>query len=418
MASLCPIIRAVSNSAPASSTTCTVTKPAGTLDGDILYVHVKLNGSYTTLTPPSGWTLLHSQGLGTGKEARSYWKAASSEGSSYTWTTDTSITWAAGMISIIGGDTSALDAEVGSTDSSSTTTATCAGLTTTVDNTLVILSVVNGGGAATTPNANMAEYSDSSSVEIQWEERPTAGATGTRDSTLSTSQRYHTQILAVKPLGKPYVHHVATTAPGVGTSFVGNKPSGTRDGDLLFAAIMMPNGVTADPTPPSGWTLIRRVASGVVSMATYYKIAASEGSTWTWTLDTSNTGGAVQVAACSGVYTTSPLDVEAGQANASSSSATAPGVTTTAADDLLIAAFTRGNSATSFTPPTGMDEYTDVTNTSLASTRAASAAATGDKTAALSNSGTSSGMLAAFFKHYVPAAGVSSYQNTLLLGSM
>lgn len=78
---------------------------------------------------------------------------------------------------------------------------------------------------------------------------------------------------------------VLTTA---GTSLVGNKPSGTADGDLLLAHLSIASSAVT-VTPPTGWTLLREFTNsvGAPQGQVYAKIAASEGSTWTWTLSAS-----------------------------------------------------------------------------------------------------------------------------------
>lgn len=90
-----------------------------------------------------------------------------------------------------------------------------------------------------------------------------------------------------------------------GTSVTVSKPAGTADGDLLIAFISE-TGV-GSITAPAGWTLIGSVASGSsVTQAAYYKIAASEGASWTWTLGASvrNWGW---VGAYIGANTTDPI---------------------------------------------------------------------------------------------------------------
>lgn len=66
------------------------------------------------------------------------------------------------------------------------------------------------------------------------------------------------------------------------------KPTGTTNGDLLVAvvsiAISALAGASYAVTPPSGWSLL---GSGIINdrlHSVYYKLAASEGVSWTWTV--------------------------------------------------------------------------------------------------------------------------------------
>lgn len=144
------------------------------------------------------------------------------------------------------------------------------------------------------------------------------------------------------------------------TSYVVTKPTGTVDGDLMVAAVLSfgTNGA------PAGWTQIRATTiTSSFAVTTFWKIAASEGASFTFT--GGNPGTAI-VSTLAGTVGVTPVDVEAGQANASSTSVTAPGVTTTLADDLLIwvgaGAITSGSVST-ISPPSG---FTTPTNGSMA----------------------------------------------------
>lgn len=71
-----------------------------------------------------------------------------------------------------------------------------------------------------------------------------------------------------------------------------NKPASTADGDLLLVSIHM---IADDITVvPSGWTLIRSTSGDAGIVKTYYKIAATEGASWTWT--SSGTGAKAGIA--------------------------------------------------------------------------------------------------------------------------
>ncbi|MEA2723833.1 MAG: biosis protein MshQ, partial [Gemmatimonadales bacterium] len=153
------------------------------------------------------------------------------------------------------------------------------------------------------------------------------------------------------------------------TSLTINKPAGTVNGDLMIAAIAVrPN--TATITPPAGWTLIRRTnqtAANDNAQATYRKVAgAAEPASYTWTVG-APTGLAGGIMTFYGVDTAAPVDVENGQVTASALTHTAPSVTTTTINDMIVTthSFT---SAASWTPPGGMTEAVDVASDAVPNT--------------------------------------------------
>lgn len=179
------------------------------------------------------------------------------------------------------------------------------------------------------------------------------------------------------------------------------KPSGTASGDLLFAAIASDDFNIS--SAPSGWTLIRNTLSSYANrLLTYYKVAGgSEPADYTWTFSASTdlTGA---VLAYTGL-TSTPLDVENVQENASSTSVTAPSITVTNNDSLLIfvGSTNEDNDATTYTPPSGMTERVDRFNTwtsmEVADQNVASGA-TGTRVATATNAHPNLGYLVAFIQ--------------------
>lgn len=75
--------RASSGNGNSSATSITVTKPTGTLDGDLLVVGIYTE-SPNGITPPAGWTLAVSHAHSGGNFSLFvFWKIASSEGASW-----------------------------------------------------------------------------------------------------------------------------------------------------------------------------------------------------------------------------------------------------------------------------------------------------------------------------------------------
>ncbi len=138
------------------------------------------------------------------------------------------------------------------------------------------------------------------------------------------------------------------------TTLVVPRPATYATGDLLLASVAI-RGSSAG-TPPAGWTLIRDDANGAnLRHVSWWKIAtAAEPATYTFTFSAGRlAAGAIH--AYGGVDPTNPIDVSSGSVNASSTSLTALGVTTTAANDRLVAFYSTAISPT-VTPPAGMTE--------------------------------------------------------------
>jgi hypothetical protein len=120
-------------------------------------------------------------------------------------------------------------------------------------------------------------------------------------------------------------------------------PAGTVAGDLLVAQVTNRNGLYT-LTVPGGWTLVgtRTTAPGAstITSALYWKWAAASEGTSTFTLGTADIQMVGGVVAYSGVHASNPVDVSA-VVTGSGTVATAPTVTTTAADAMLVHAFAK-----------------------------------------------------------------------------
>lgn len=200
------------------------------------------------------------------------------------------------------------------------------------------------------------------------------------------------------------ISFVAVNSNGVNNSTIQLfVDAGTSAGNLLVAQVAVRGVGCASITAPAGWTLVRCDASGTtVAQAVYWKVATSAdiAQSFSWGFG-SNRRAAGAIAVYDGVDTSAPVDTHAGQANASSSSATAPGVTTSFADDMLVAMYAAASSSVSIAAPAGMtEEYQDSSggtgvSASLSDAVFASAGATGNKVAALGSSQISVGQLLA-----------------------
>ena len=173
-----------------------------------------------------------------------------------------------------------------------------------------------------------------------------AGAVGPITSTISLASENHGVLMAL--------HNGSTLSI--------NVPTGTVAGDVMIAAIATtPSTVTI--TAPAGWTLIQAVTQTTATsnrVSTYYRVAtATEPASYTWTLSTAHTGASGGIVSYSGVDNTTPINVSAGAATASALTHTAPSITTTVANGMLVTVHEYA-SARSWTPPAGMTERVDI----------------------------------------------------------
>jgi hypothetical protein len=192
------------------------------------------------------------------------------------------------------------------------------------------------------------------------------------------------------------------------TNWVITKPTNTANGDLLVTAIVIQAGSVS--TVPSGWTQLDTLANGV---QVWYKIAASEGASWTWSMDANRSGGWC-CTAMTPAYGTPALDVNGRTTGQTGASISAPAQTAKYPNSLVVGVFgARGASGTvTWTAPTGMTERQDQGGTGsgvcIDTVEQASAGTTGVKTATASptDEAAASGWLAVF---YVPAMPLWSY---------
>ena len=121
------------------------------------------------------------------------------------------------------------------------------------------------------------------------------------------------------------------------TSLVLAKPTGTTTNDVLVAAVTVRGTPTI--TPPLGWTAVRTDTRGTaLRQAVFVHVAGVGEPLYTWTFSQAQTAVGT-IAAYSGVDTSHPIDADNGQTTASSTTITAPSVTTTMANTQLVAFF-------------------------------------------------------------------------------
>ena len=190
----------------------------------------------------------------------------------------------------------------------------------------------------------------------------------------------------------------ATTANnGAGASSLDlSTPAGVQADDVLIAVVGVRGGAGTTITTPSGWSLINSTNynSNLLS-SIYYRIASgSEPSSTSFAFSSSEKASGV-MAAYTGVDTSSPINAQDVQSNASSSTLTTPSVTTTTNDTMLVAAygFARNTTLTEGSGMTlrGQDSSTGGggttrTTSGLQDVIQSSAGSTGSKSMTASNS--------------------------------
>jgi hypothetical protein len=178
----------------------------------------------------------------------------------------------------------------------------------------------------------------------------------------------------VPPPGAGIAFRAASSANNTtATSLVIPAPAGVVSDDVLLAAVSVRGAPTI--TPPAGWTLVRLdINSTTMRQAVYVHVAGgSEPASYSFTLSNAQSA-AGGIVAYSGVDGTTPIDTHGGQINAASTSITAPSISTTGPDRMLVGFF--GTAAlTTMTPPGGMTERYDQTVPSTNTYKVASDAA-------------------------------------------
>jgi hypothetical protein len=220
------------------------------------------------------------------------------------------------------------------------------------------------------------------------------GAFSARSSTVTPTAGTTTPPAAIEHHGSSFAANATATTLTI------PAPAGASAGDVELMAIAARGAPTI--TAPAGWTSVRTDTNGTVMRQAVFRhvVGAGEPASYTWTLSSSQSA-AGGIVAYGGVSTATPVDVSGGQANGSSTSVTAPSVTTTRPATRVVGFFGTG-SATTFTAPSGWTERGDVpsSGTFRATLEAAdltrsSAGATGTAVATAANGAANVGQLVA-----------------------
>jgi len=196
-----------SSSAAVNTSTLTITKPSGTVEGDLLVAFV--SARQRDVSPPAGWTeIAYTSGFSI--EAGCWYKVAgASEGSSYNFAVGGSAPrHGSGVIARVSA-TSATQADVSATTdtgSAASATHTSPSVTTTVANTLLFRYLAGDSEAnnTSTPSGHtLAAYVEAASVLssscLVYKDQAAAGSTGTASFTLGAADDAVLITVAITP---------------------------------------------------------------------------------------------------------------------------------------------------------------------------------------------------------------------------
>jgi hypothetical protein len=205
-----PTVRSVSNTAYVSTSSLVLNKPTGTVDGDIMIAHTFSGVDFYndgTFTAPAGWTLL--TGFPTAVDVSNfygkmfvYWKRASSEGSSYTFTQNRDFYTQGEIITIQGAVASGDPIDVIGIATGLSQTSVVSSVTTSADNELVLyLSHDWEGNGALSPPAGFTEILDGLiySASRQLSYASATGSVAQVNGNLGAGAPFAASLIAIEP---------------------------------------------------------------------------------------------------------------------------------------------------------------------------------------------------------------------------
>lgn len=255
-----------------SGTTVIINKPDGTIDGDLMVALLLAGGGTVSgWTGPAGWNEVADSSTLRPVDAV-YWKTASGEGSSYTFTCGTSRTLAGTILTY---RYAAYDAV--SAFSTQTTSPTIPSVSVSTQQSKLISIVGYDSGSSTPTIIGMVSQvlnNDSTAPSFRISDSGVSkGPSGTRNTTTGGVNSDGIQ-LVLKPTGqvRPTISFVTSaTAASIDSTSRLVAPSGIQAGDLLVWSDYVPN--YSSGTVPSGFTQIILTTATAVNHRTAYKIA-------------------------------------------------------------------------------------------------------------------------------------------------
>ncbi len=190
------------------STTITITKPSGVVEGDFLLACLIKDDDDAITGVPTGWTAIEDTPASTSARVASYKKIATgSEPADYTWTGD-SEQWL-GIIFRIDGHDPAAPVNISDENSGNSTSPTSPDVITTVDECLIFAffgsntdtTPVSVDGSLTEVFADVSVPADGGAVSGAggWENLASAGASGTNIHSQNSAQAWAAHTIAIAP---------------------------------------------------------------------------------------------------------------------------------------------------------------------------------------------------------------------------
>lgn len=194
--------RASASNANPSSNSLTVNIPAGTQNGDIMIAVFEISISISNeINTPSGWTLLDNA-ASVGPNVASYWRVASAEPASYTWTFSATNAVSGIIASYSGGGS--IDTHGAFNRTTSSTSITANSISTAIDGDMLVFVV--GCSAAETSYTGPAGFTQRATPSTAGGAclladmlQTTHGATGSVTTTAASSANTNASLIAIAP---------------------------------------------------------------------------------------------------------------------------------------------------------------------------------------------------------------------------
>lgn len=338
----------------------TISKPSGTIDGDVMIMSVADNGtSHSRLIPSGDWLEIPFADLTGAESIHLWWRKANSEPSSYTLTSPSSVLGYVSIVTLYSDAGADIDVEdVASQQNSSSATRTFPSVTFTSSSGLLLCAGTFDLNTASTPGGSLVERVDGGQTGIRGyvatEAIAAAGATGTRTAsgTAVVSRCVSLALVEGTPVHRyPRYRTREIIFPTSNSGdFSATIPATAEEGDLLVWHLSMTNSGRTFTTP-DGWTLLHDI---VVNGGTLVYVKTCEAGDPGATVHLLFTGGSTTIAS-SLTAIQSPrgkvleVDVSDETDNSASALSTAPFPTiTTTQPYTLILCLTGMQDATSF----------------------------------------------------------------------
>lgn len=261
----------------------TLNKPTGTIDGDVMIALISLSPSGAGAAAPAGWQALYASDIDS-PAIQIYAKVAASEGASYLFTGGS---FKAGVI------VTYRNASVGLVGIRVAGSTTCVApqVNLPIGDSLLLACYTASVSATTfTTPSGMSLVASSPGTGQSWamfsQANLPSGLTGTRTSTASNNASGIMLFLTPTSYVAPTISFIASANKqntSASDTLAINKPTGTVDGDLMLAFMSAASHSTAITwAGDTGWTEI--ADQGLPpDLRIAYKVAASEGSSYTFT---------------------------------------------------------------------------------------------------------------------------------------